>query len=241
MSVPVTHEGWPQAHRIVSSRFPPIGVFDAVADPADLEALYWVEGLTNPRLRVELGALDLVPPEEGLAGPGTTPIMAAFTHFNAGGSRFSDGRYGVYYAGRTRETAVAETVFHCGRWAAESHDPATIFTMRVYVGRLHRRPFHDLRGTYARAHPGFFDPDPAHYAPAQAFAADLRAGGSPGLLYPSVRHIGGECVAALRPSVLGPVKQGAHLAYHWDGRRIVDVIELRPMGVPGRPEPLRDP
>ena len=50
---------WPEAWRIVPSRFPPRGVFDRIASPDDLEALFAIESLTNARLRQELGQLDL--------------------------------------------------------------------------------------------------------------------------------------------------------------------------------------
>ena len=81
-----------RAHRIVPSRFPTVGPWDRIADPADFEVLAEVEALTNPRIREELGVLALTPPERRVTGPGTTPIMAAFTHLNPEGSRFSDGR-----------------------------------------------------------------------------------------------------------------------------------------------------
>jgi hypothetical protein len=226
LKFPVTEETWRKAYRIVSSRFPPVGVFDKVADPADLEAVYYVESLTNPRVREEMGQIDLVPPEDRLAGPGTTPIMAAFTHLNPSGTRFTNGEFGVYYASKTQNAAIAETVFHVERWAEESRDPPTSFVMRVYIGRLNRRFYHDLRGQRDK-YPRLFDPDPKNYGPAQRLAAELRAKGSWGLLYNSVRKPEGECVAVFRPPALGVVHQGAHLAFHWDGKKIVDVLELR--------------
>lgn len=76
------------------SRFPPVGVYDGIADAGDLDALYAIEALTNPRIRDELGVLPLVPKGRRVSGPGTTPIMAAFTHLNPEGSRFSDGSWG---------------------------------------------------------------------------------------------------------------------------------------------------
>ena len=83
---------WDPSYRLVPSRFPPVGLFDRVSDPADLEVVLAVESLTNDRLRNETGEIRLVPPEDRVSGPGTTPIMAAFTHLNPEGSRFSDGR-----------------------------------------------------------------------------------------------------------------------------------------------------
>ena len=46
------HTVWRPGHRIVSSRFPPTGLFDRVADAGDLDAIYAVEALTNDRVRV---------------------------------------------------------------------------------------------------------------------------------------------------------------------------------------------
>ena len=44
---PVKRIRWTQAYRIVPSRFPPVGVFDRIADAADLDALFALEALTN--------------------------------------------------------------------------------------------------------------------------------------------------------------------------------------------------
>src|SRR2546427_2590764 len=98
--------------RIIPSRFPLIQLFERVTDPADLDAVLALESLTNDRVRAEVGQLDLIPLEDRLAGPGTSALMAASTHLNPHGSRFSDGSYGVYYAGKTLETAIAETRHH---------------------------------------------------------------------------------------------------------------------------------
>lgn len=219
----LTTEGWRNAYRIVSSRFPPVGLFDDVASPEDLEAIYWLEGMTNPRLRQELGSISMVVQEDRIAGPGTTPIMAAFTHINPNGSRFSDGTYGVYYAGRDEETAIAETVFHTERWAAESHDPPVSFVMRLYIGELKELRYHDIRGR-RRDNPEWYAED---YTQAQALGGELRGQGSWGLLYDSVRKAGGECAAVFRPNALGAVRQGKHFAYLWDGLSVRDVLEIR--------------
>ena len=44
-------------HRIVASRLPTIHLFERVADPADWDALYKLESMTNPRIRNEIGEL----------------------------------------------------------------------------------------------------------------------------------------------------------------------------------------
>lgn len=93
---------WTPAYRVIPTRFPAINLFDRVASAEDFDALYALEALTNDRVRAEVGLLDLVPPQERRFGPGYGPIMAAFTHLNPNGSRFSDGRYGVFYCARAR-------------------------------------------------------------------------------------------------------------------------------------------
>ena len=100
-AIPVRATLWKPCFRLIPSRYPTVGLYDAIADPADLDVVFAIEALTNPRIRDEIGQLQLVPPDERVSGPGATPVMAAFTHLNPDGSRFSDGSYGVYYAAQT--------------------------------------------------------------------------------------------------------------------------------------------
>lgn len=62
--------------------------------------------------------------------------------------------------------------------------------------------------------------DPVRYGPAQLFAASLRAKGSNGIVYASVRDAGGECIAIFKPRLLTPVVQGAHYCFVWNGESI---------------------
>lgn len=233
MTIRTIREGWPLSHRIVSSRFPPIGVFDDVARAEDLEAVFWVEGLTNPRLRQEMGDISVVPENDRITGDGTTPIMAAFTHLNPNGSRYTDGSYGVYYAAREEETAIAETVYHVGRWSAQSHDPPSSFIMRLYIGELKELDYHDIRGEQ-HSHPELYSENPNQYHACQTLGNTLRSQGSWGLFYDSVRTNNGQCIAVFRPKALDPIRQSKHYAYVWDGSAIIDVQELVSRGVPSR-------
>lgn len=208
---------WRPSYRIVSSRFPPVGVFDAVADEEDLDALHALEGMTNPRLREQLGRIELVPRARRVAGPGTTPVMAAFTHPNPDGSRFSPGSYGVYYAARERDTAIAETVYHRERFLAHTAEPPCDLQMRCYHADV-AGELHDIRGGWPALH------DPDSYATSQKTAVRLRDAGSDGIAYDSVRRSGGQCVAAFYPDLVAPARQGEHLYYHWNGARIAHVV-----------------
>ncbi len=214
---------WRPCYRIVASRFPPISLFENVADPADLDAVYQIEAMTNDRLRDEAGDLALVAPEDRVAGPGSSPIMAAFTHLNPDGSRFSDGSYGVFYAGNTIAVAVAETTHHRARFMAFTQEPAQELDMRAYAVDLEAE-LHDIRGSDP-AYSGYHDPN--SYVASQALARELRESGSGGIAYDSVRHAGGECAAVFRPRLLANCRQERHLCYVWDGTGISGVYEKR--------------
>jgi hypothetical protein len=204
---------WRPSYRIVPSIFPPRGLFDSVAAPADLEAVFELESLTNDRVREQLGHLQRVPPARRISGPGSTPIMSAFTHVPPDGSRFATAAFGAYYAARELPTAIAETVYHRQRFLRASNEPPIDLEMRCYTGNV-RADLHDLRGGWPELHA------PNSYVASQRFATELRAAGSDGIVFDSVRRAGGQCVALFYPDLISPVRQGPHLLYRWDGRAI---------------------
>ncbi|MGP1395406.1 MAG: RES family NAD+ phosphorylase [Inquilinaceae bacterium] len=212
---PLRRIRWQRLYRIIVSRYPPVDLFERRAPPEDWEHLAALEMLTNPRLRQEWGEISLVPPDRRVAGPGASWVMAPFVHPTPGGSRFSDGRYGVYYGARAFETAVAETVFHQSRQFADAPTGPEHRDMRVLVGGIDAR-LRDIAGDqrWADAH------RPDDYGPAQQLGARLRDGGANGIHYDSVRHAGGRNVAAFWPDVVSIPSQERHLRYEWDGSRI---------------------
>ncbi|MBA3504959.1 MAG: RES family NAD+ phosphorylase [Betaproteobacteria bacterium] len=209
---------WHPAHRLIPSRFPPIGLFDRVADPADLDAVYAVEALTNDRIREETGALTLVDAAERVSGPGTTPIMAAFTHVNPEGSRFSDATLGVWYCSRELPTALAEVRYHQERFLRRTQETALRVEMRLYVVDV------DARLVDVRKLPECHLRD--DYGPSRAVGVSLRAAKRDGVLYQSVRRAKGHCAAIFRPKVLSRCRQAKHYALHFDGERVVSINEM---------------
>lgn len=199
-----------QLHRLVSSHFPPIALFETVADPAELDIAFEIEAMTNDRLRDDVGDLSLIPAKDRIVGPGATAVMAAFTHIGMP-SRFTEGGYGVYYGSPELATAVAETVYHKEIFLAKTQEPDTEVTMRQYINQV-ALTLHDVREC-EELH------DPNSYEVSQAFAKALRDKGSNGLVYRSVRRCGGECVAAFRPTALTHVVQGQHIRYVWSGHQ----------------------
>ena len=91
--------------------------------------------------------------------------------------------------------------------------------MRAYAGKP-KLPFKDLR-------PPRFKPlhDPDDYARSQAFGKFHREQGVNGFVFRSVRHKGGECIAAFKPPAVTIPVAGPALAYVWDGERITRVYE----------------
>jgi hypothetical protein len=221
--IPLARTVWRPSFRLIPTRFPTVGLYDAIADPADLEVVFAIEALTNPRIRDELGELQLVPPEERVSGAGSTPVMAAFTHLNPEGSRFSDGSYGVYYAAQSLDTAIAEVSHHRAVFLARTAEPAIEIDLRLISANVDAE-LHDLR-SLGGAGANIFHPE--HYASSQALGRRLRAAGSWGVQFPSVRHAGGLCVGVFRPRALGRARTGAHIALHWDGERITHWYEKR--------------
>ena len=186
-----------------------------------------IEAMTNDRLREEAGELSRVASEDRISGPGSTPVMAAFTHIGRA-SRFTDGSFGVYYCASTLDTAIAETRFHMARFLSDTTQPSQEMTMRSYVNQV-TQVLHDIRQGYD----ALCLADLNSYPTGQAFAAQLRESGSWGLLYPSVRNASidqeAECAAILRPPAVSIPIQGPHLRYVWDGQHqaMTHVLEVK--------------
>jgi hypothetical protein len=208
-------------YRIIATCHPPVDFFEKHVPTEMMEALWALESQTNSRLLDEVGDLRLVAPEDRVTGPCATIVMAAFTHIGFP-SRFTDGSYGVYYAGRSEETAIRETVHQRELIARDAHLDAGQFEMRVWLGQI-QRPLHDITGPeYDELHDDA--PRPEDHPKAQAFAKQLRADAAWGLYYRSVRHKGGECIAAFRPPTVSLPTQGALLVYVWNGEKIDQVF-----------------
>lgn len=215
--IPASRVEWPGAVRITRAhrRLDP---FDDIADPADWPLLSSGEQATSPTHRTGVGDYRPVPAERRVAGPGSVHLMAPFVHVSPDrASRFSDGSFGVLYAGRTMEVALFETMHHHGRFMAAT-DQAQGWTSRFLEISLDiEASLYDLRDLGPGADP-FLDPE--SYAPAQALGVELRDTGGDGIAYPSVRCAGGECSALFYPDVASNVREQRYLDYHWNGSRI---------------------
>ncbi len=213
-AVPLKRVRWAQTFRIIRSVFPPIDLFEDIADPQDWEAIASAESKSNPRLREEIGHLELVPPERRVSGTGASYVMAPFVHVSPDRpGRFTDGRYGVYSAGDTAETALREVAHHHGKtMRATQEAPGWTSQFRLLVGSIDAK-LHDLATV-----PEALKPD--DYGPSQDLGRRLRDAGSNGVVYPSVRHPEGTCIGAFWPDVITVPVQATHYDFHWDGERV---------------------
>ena len=69
--------------------------------------------------------------------------------------------------------------------------------------------------------------DKNSYAASRPFGSMRRSGGSDGLIYPSVRHDGGQCIAAFWPDVVSIPIQERHLKYEWDGAKVSRYFDFK--------------
>jgi hypothetical protein len=220
---PTSRIRWTGASRLIPSRYPSVGLFDAMSSPDDLDAILELEAWTNDRISAQLGILHCLSREEWLTGqPMASVVMAAFCHPRPGGARFSTATRGAWYAARSVDTALAESVYHRTRELAEVGHFETRMQMRLYHADF-AAAFHDLRGQ-RRAYPECYDPD--SYAASQRLAAGQLDAGSNGIVYESVRQAGGECVACFRPRLVTKARVAAHYEYRWDGTSAPRVKKL---------------
>jgi len=206
------------SYRLIPSKFPPISLFEGLLEPEELETAYALEMITNPRVRDEVGEIAMVPPEERITGPGSSAIMAAFTHIGVP-SRFTDGSFGVYYAGLDTPTALAEAqASQVKRMLATDEGPQVI-QMRCYVAGIDAVCV-DLRGGDE-----YIQPD--SWAVCQEEGKKQRYAGEGAIVYSSIRNPGGECIAAFKTTaIVPPATQGAHYEFHWDGARMTHTSKI---------------
>lgn len=211
------------SYRLVSSKFPPIALFDDVADAGDFEALYQLQALTNPRLLAEAGELGLIPREEIPFGiPGCSYAVAPFTHVTPDGSRFSDGSYGVLYLAESMDAAIAEVRHHQQEYL--SRVEGLHYDRLVFRGLLCCFSERVLDATTLSTEHAIYDPE--DYQHSRAWGAAAREQGAGGLEYRSVRDPGSNCWALFTPRGVQRLVQTAHYEMIWSGRTISSVSKL---------------
>lgn len=211
-------------YRLVNSKFPPIDLFDDVANAEEFAALYALQALTNPRLQNEVGNLALLPPGRIPFGiRGCSYAVAPFTHVNPQGSRFSDGSFGVLYFADTLETGIAEVRYHQqAYWQNIPELHYERFVFRVLKGVFNEGGLSDAL-TLPISH-AVYAPD--DYSISQPFGDDVRRTIGGGLRYHSVRQSNASCWALMTPISVADIIQTNHVEMIWNGS-ITQVNHLR--------------
>jgi RES domain. len=222
-------------HRLIPSKYSESGTVLSrlTEDEADLGDLIELDGATNERLLGEEGLLPGISVHELVYGVGYAHIVnAAFTHAGPTGGRFNNSERGAWYCGVERETSIAEVVFHKLRQLEEvDWQEEEVSTFDDYLADFTAR-MQDLRAPrpqYRRFLKA--GPIPDCYADSQQLAAVLLAQQSNGIIYPSVRKKGGNCIVCFRPTLVYNVRQGARLELRLLAGRdfsLSDVREIKP-------------
>ena len=207
---------WRPGYRIIRTIYPPVDLFEDIADPADWELLVSAEAKLNPRIRDAVGNLALVPVARRIVGPTASIAMGAFTHVSADRqSRFSDGTYGVWYCGDRFEVALAETAHHFQRFMSATGEPSGDADYRLLtcpvVADVETAPDDCL--------------DASDWRSGQRLGRETRTKGLGGVVYRSVRYPAGLAAAVFWPNCLTlPITQDRQLRYRWNGTRMTHYL-----------------
>lgn len=211
---PTTFTGY----RAVNTAFPPIALFDDVADADEFDVLHALQARTNPRLLNEAGHIELIPRKDIPFGiTGCSYATAPFTHVNPAGSRFSDGSHGVLYMANEITTALAEVAHHQqAYWSGVvglHYDRIVLRGLRcIFTADL-------VVDACCMPESGAIHA-PDDYTASRAAGRMSRAAGDTGIRYESVRRPGNTCWGLFTPSVVRKIVQTNHYEMVWDGRRI---------------------
>ena len=224
MVPPVSRVLQDDTHRLIPAAYEEESVLNRLTpDPTELSALFELEGATNERLAGEAGLLPGITVHELVFGLSYSHIVnAAFTHASPLGSRFNGWGRGAWYAGFLLETSGIEVAFHKSEELGEINwqDKET-FRYADYLADF-RGEFHDIRNDSR-----FADSlDAASYHASQKLARELLENGSAGIVYPSVRHKGGVCMACFRPALVNHVRKGREVSVEFENCLAPAVIRL---------------
>ena len=215
--VPVTTEAFPRTVRLVTTARLRAAVLAALVDGEDeLADLAEIEGATSARLIAQdRGISGLKANELVYDVPHAHFINASFAYAKPQQpNRFNGPNRGAWYAALAVATCLAEVGYHLTNMLADAGDyDATVEYAEMFSSMA--GDFLDLRR--APEHPALGADIATAYPVGNALADQVRAAALNGIIYPSVRHIGGTCIAALRPAAVQSVRQGAVYRMIWRG------------------------
>lgn len=223
---PIIRDAFPRTIRLVSTARLRDSVLRGLVDDDELNLLFEIEGATSTRLRAQDGGVESIYASEFVYGvPHATFINASFAYSKPLElNRFNGPGRGAWYASLEVETCIKEVSFHMTEFLSRvSNYHATVEYAEMYASMAGE--YVDLRGADPN-HP-CLNPDPSVGYPAgNALADAARAKGLNGIIYPSVRHAGGICFAALWPHAVQSVAPGDIYRLIWSGQPESSVQKL---------------
>jgi hypothetical protein len=194
----------------VIPRFPPISEIEQFEE--DLQAAVLAElDRVSPGI---VGDLRLLPPSPLPLGSGASYIITSYTFGRPG--RFNDHTFSAFYVGDTLATALCENGYHLLRSLRESHAPPQVLPPRLVLHVDVRA----LRIVDARSasYPEIYNPN--NYTESNTFGLLVHEHGHEGIVFHSVRHPGGVCVAVYTPTVLSNCRADGEVVYRYTGARL---------------------
>jgi hypothetical protein len=203
-------------HRLIPSRFAEDeeSVLAPIADNSDhLRDLFEIDNATNQRLHAESDRLPGIGVDELVFGiPNFRVINAAFTYPRPEGSRFNGPDRGAWYCSFDLDTALAEVIFHKTVEYTEINFFNDRVSYQLYLADFSCE-FHDIRELKGRKK--YLDPN--SYQDSQLLSSVLFEQGSLGIIYPSVRKVGGTNLSCFRPALVGDVRKTDRFEFLWSG------------------------
>jgi RES domain-containing protein len=214
---PQVRESFSRAVRLVSTaRMREAALAGLIDTNEEADELAEIEGATSRRLVAQTRGVEGLSANSLISGrPNQGFINAAFVYAQPRSpNRFNGTSRGAWYAALETETAIAEVGHHMTRHFSEvSNFEGVVEYAELFADFIGL--FADLRGAAAAEclYPNSKVGYPAgNLLAEEAIAADLN-----GIIYPSVRHAGGTCLAVLWPHAVQDVTQGGVYRLTWSG------------------------
>lgn len=221
----ITREALSRTIRLVTTARLRAPVLGRLVDAEDLAALAEIEGATSNRLMAQSRGTAEVQSYELVYGvPHAAFINASFAYAKPREpNRFNGADRGAWYAALELETCLTEVRHHL----TEMLSLTGVYEAAVEYAELHASfagEFVDLRShsDHVCLHPD----KSIGYPAGNALADAARARGLSGIIYPSVRHRGGTCIAALFPHSVQSVAQGDIYRMTLQGAPEPDVVKV---------------
>ena len=226
MQAPLIEPDGSNIYHIVPTHFNLHNVLDSICEPSDASLVNAIEQLTNDCSKAQHGDVRKISPQECLSELTAAPIMASFSHIGQA-SHFSSGDFGLYYGAKDLETAISESLVRRETFLSATNEADTELTMQEQINQI-ALTMHDIRAERFK-----HLIDSQDLTQAREFAKKLRSQHSNGLVYPSIHHSGGECIAAFRPKAVTPPIKGQTFRYVWSNKqqKIVQVFAVTSVNI----------